>query len=149
MYLFIFFYILKKIKKFSNFKIKIESVVIINKIYIIYFNVQKKIFYIKIIFSDWVTGTPVNFGGMTGRALAVILKLNFWKSCDQKKSVFFLAPALQLYGPPYIMQYTALGLLRNALKSSKKSSKKFSIAYFPYSTSLVENPIKIFQQPTL
>jgi hypothetical protein len=24
-----------------------------------------------------VTGTPVNFGGMTGRALAVILKLNF------------------------------------------------------------------------
>jgi hypothetical protein len=33
-----------------------------------------------------VTGTPVNFGGMTGRALAVILKLNFWKSCDHKKS---------------------------------------------------------------
>jgi hypothetical protein len=30
-----------------------------------YFNVQKNIFYIKIIFSDWVTGTPVNFGGMT------------------------------------------------------------------------------------
>jgi hypothetical protein len=24
-----------------------------------------------------VTGTPVNFGGMTGRALAVNLKLNF------------------------------------------------------------------------
>jgi hypothetical protein len=24
-----------------------------------------------------VTGTPVNFDGMTGRALAVILKLNF------------------------------------------------------------------------
>jgi hypothetical protein len=24
-----------------------------------------------------VTGTPVNFGGMTGRALAVSLKLNF------------------------------------------------------------------------
>jgi hypothetical protein len=24
-----------------------------------------------------VIGTPVNFGGMTGRALAVILKLNF------------------------------------------------------------------------
>jgi hypothetical protein len=24
-----------------------------------------------------VTGTPVNFGGMTGSALAVILKLNF------------------------------------------------------------------------
>jgi hypothetical protein len=24
-----------------------------------------------------VTGTPVNFGGMTGKALAVILKLNF------------------------------------------------------------------------
>jgi hypothetical protein len=32
-----------------------------------------------------VTGTPVNFGGMTGRALAVILKLIFWKSCDHKK----------------------------------------------------------------
>jgi hypothetical protein len=25
---------------------------------------------------------------MTGRALAVILKLNFWKSCDHKKSIF-------------------------------------------------------------
>jgi hypothetical protein len=34
-------------------------------------------FYIKIIFSDCVIGTPANFGGMTGRALAVILKLNF------------------------------------------------------------------------
>jgi hypothetical protein len=29
-------------------------------------------FYIKIIFSGCVIGTPVNFGGMTGRALAVI-----------------------------------------------------------------------------
>jgi hypothetical protein len=43
-------------------------------------------FYIKIIFSGCVIGTPVNFGGMTGRALAVILKLNFFKSCDHKKS---------------------------------------------------------------
>jgi hypothetical protein len=45
----------------------------------------KKYFYIKIIFSGCVIGTPVNFGGMTGRALAVILKLIFWKSCDHKK----------------------------------------------------------------
>jgi hypothetical protein len=52
---------------------------------------KKIIFYIKIIFSDWVTGTPVNFNGMTGRALAVILKLNFWKSCDHKKR-FFIGP---------------------------------------------------------
>jgi hypothetical protein len=29
------------------------------------------------IFSGCVIGTPVNFGGMTGKALAVILKLNF------------------------------------------------------------------------
>jgi hypothetical protein len=32
-----------------------------------------------------VIGTPLNFGGMAGRALAVILKLFFWKSCDYKK----------------------------------------------------------------
>jgi hypothetical protein len=38
---------------------------------------QKKHFYIKIIFSGWLTGTPVNFGGITGRAQAVILKLIF------------------------------------------------------------------------
>jgi hypothetical protein len=38
---------------------------------------QGDIFYIKIIFSGCVIGTPVNFGGMAGRALAVILKLNF------------------------------------------------------------------------
>jgi hypothetical protein len=37
----------------------------------------KKHFYIKIIFSGCVIGKPVNFGGMTGRALAVILKINF------------------------------------------------------------------------
>jgi hypothetical protein len=43
-------------------------------------------FYIKIIVSGCVIGTPVNFGGMTVRALAVILKLNCWKSCDHKKS---------------------------------------------------------------
>jgi hypothetical protein len=34
-------------------------------------------FTLKIIFSDSVIGTPVNFGGMTGKALAVILNLNF------------------------------------------------------------------------
>jgi hypothetical protein len=38
-----------------------------------------------------VIGTPVNFDGMTGRALAVNLKLNFFKSCDHKKS-FFIGP---------------------------------------------------------
>jgi hypothetical protein len=54
-----------------------ENVFINNKIYLICFNVHKKYFYIKIIFSGCVIGTPVNFGGMTGRALAVILKLNF------------------------------------------------------------------------
>jgi hypothetical protein len=29
------------------------------------------------MFFNFQTGTPVNFDGMTGRALAVILKLNF------------------------------------------------------------------------
>jgi hypothetical protein len=47
------------------------------------------------IFSGCVIGTPVNFGGMTGRAIAVILKLNFWKLCDHKKS-FLLAPKTAL-----------------------------------------------------
>jgi hypothetical protein len=36
--------------------------------------ITKNYFYIKIIFSGCVTGTPVNFGGITGRAQAVILK---------------------------------------------------------------------------
>jgi hypothetical protein len=43
-----------------------------------------------------VIGTPVNVGGMTGRALAVNVILNFWKS------FFYWPPKLQLYGPPYI-----------------------------------------------
>jgi hypothetical protein len=60
----------KKLIIFKTVKAEIENVFINNKIYLIYFNVYKKIFYIKIILSDWVTGTPVNFGGMTGRALA-------------------------------------------------------------------------------
>jgi hypothetical protein len=64
----------------------IVEVAINNKVYFIYFNVQKNLFYIKIIFSGCVICTPVNSGGMTGRALAVILKLNFKKSCDHKKS---------------------------------------------------------------
>jgi hypothetical protein len=38
-----------------------------------------------------VTGTPVNFGGMTGRALAVNLKLIFENRAIKKK-VFLLAP---------------------------------------------------------
>jgi hypothetical protein len=38
---------------------------------------QKKYFYIKNIFPGCVIGIAVNFGGMTGRALAVNLKLNF------------------------------------------------------------------------
>jgi hypothetical protein len=41
----------------------------------------KKIYFTLKLFSQ----TPVNFGGITGRALAVILKLNFWKSCDHHK----------------------------------------------------------------
>jgi hypothetical protein len=44
---------------------------------IFFFKMAKKYFYIKIIFSGCVIGTPVNVGGMTGRALAVILKLKF------------------------------------------------------------------------
>jgi hypothetical protein len=35
-------------------------------------------FLIKIILLSCVIGTPVNFGGMTGSALAVILKLNVY-----------------------------------------------------------------------
>jgi hypothetical protein len=38
-----------------------------------------------------VIGTPVHFGGMTDRALAVILKLNFLNRAITKK-VFLLAP---------------------------------------------------------
>jgi hypothetical protein len=74
-------------------------------IFLIYFNVQNFLFYIKIIFSDWVTGTTVNFSGMIGRALAVNLKLNFWKSCDHKKS-FLLAPSgTTLWSTLYISPY--------------------------------------------
>jgi hypothetical protein len=42
-----------------------------------------------------VIGTPVNFGGMTGRA--------FFENRAITKKVFVLAPApaVQLYGPPY------------------------------------------------
>jgi hypothetical protein len=40
-------------------------------------------------YSDWDIGTPVNLGGMTGRALAVILKLIFFKSCDHQKVLLF------------------------------------------------------------
>jgi hypothetical protein len=55
-----------------------------------------------------VTGTPVNFGGMTGRALAVILKLNFGKSCNHKKS-FLLAPKPEtLWGTLYIARVYGL-----------------------------------------
>jgi hypothetical protein len=50
--------------------------------------IKKQLLYIKIIFSDWVIGTPVHFGGMTDRGRAVILKFNFSKSCDHKKSCF-------------------------------------------------------------
>jgi hypothetical protein len=49
-------------KFFLNLKIvkaEIENVFINNKIYLIYFNVQKKLYYIKIIFSGCVIGTPV------------------------------------------------------------------------------------------
>jgi hypothetical protein len=37
---------------------------------------------------------------MTGRALAVNLKLNFENRAITKK-VFYWPPAVQLYGPPY------------------------------------------------
>jgi hypothetical protein len=44
--------------------------------------------YLKCFFSGWVLGTPVHFGRMTVRGHPVILKLNFSKSCDHKKSFF-------------------------------------------------------------
>jgi hypothetical protein len=46
---------------------------------------KKKLFNINFVFSGCVIGTPVYFGGMTGRGRAVILKFNFSKSCDHKK----------------------------------------------------------------
>jgi hypothetical protein len=48
----------------------------------------KKYFYIKNIFSGCVIGTPVNFGGMTGRALAVIYKIKFLKIVRSQKVIF-------------------------------------------------------------
>jgi hypothetical protein len=42
----------KKLIIFKTVKAEIENVFINNKIYLIYFNVYKKIFYIKIILSD-------------------------------------------------------------------------------------------------
>jgi hypothetical protein len=48
----------------------------------------KNYFYITIIFSGCVIGTPVNFGGMTGRALGVILKLIFGNRAITKKVIF-------------------------------------------------------------
>jgi hypothetical protein len=45
--------------------------------------IKTKLLYIKIIFSGWVI-VP-HFGGMTVRGQAVILKFNFFKSCDYKK----------------------------------------------------------------
>jgi hypothetical protein len=42
----------KKIKFFNNVMLKLKTFFINNKIYLIYFNVQKNLFYIKIIFSD-------------------------------------------------------------------------------------------------
>jgi hypothetical protein len=53
------------------------------------------------IFLDWVKGTPI-FGGMSGRALAVILKLNFWKSCNHKKSFITSERVRKLTG--YLVQ---------------------------------------------
>jgi hypothetical protein len=47
-----------------------------------------------------MTGTPVNFSGMTGRALAVILKYFFENRAIIKKN--YWPPKLQLYGPSYI-----------------------------------------------
>jgi hypothetical protein len=51
----------------------------------------KNYFYIKIIFSGC---------GMTGRALAVILKLKFLKSCDHKKSFITSESGRILMGHP-------------------------------------------------
>jgi hypothetical protein len=49
--------------------------------------IPKQLFYIKKLFSSCVIGTPVDFSGMIVRGQAVILKLNFSKSCDHKKSL--------------------------------------------------------------
>jgi hypothetical protein len=54
-----------------------------------------------------VIGTP--FGGMTGRALTVILKLNFWKSCDHKKKLYLNEHSRILTGH-------ALGYLKSEAK---------------------------------
>jgi hypothetical protein len=60
---------LKNLKKYEKKNYNIKN-------YNIKFG-KKKYFYIKIIFSGCVIGTPVNFSRMTGRALAVNLKLIF------------------------------------------------------------------------
>jgi hypothetical protein len=57
---FMFFYILIFFF-FYNLKIEIENVVNNNKFFLYFFNVNFFLFYIKIIFSDWVTGTSLKF----------------------------------------------------------------------------------------
>jgi hypothetical protein len=66
--------------------------------------------YIKFIFSGWVLGRPVHFSGMTVRGQAVILKLNFSKSCDHKKSFFYWGIAFEIRMFTLILTwyYTAL-----------------------------------------
>jgi hypothetical protein len=48
---------------------------------------SKKPFYINFLLGC-VIGTPVYFGGMTGRGRAVILKYNLSKSWDYKNSFY-------------------------------------------------------------
>jgi hypothetical protein len=55
--------------------------------------IKKTLFYVKIIFSGCEAVTP---GGMTVRGRAVILKFNFSKSCDHKKSVFYWDIAFEI-----------------------------------------------------
>jgi hypothetical protein len=88
-------------KIFKNLKMEMESAFINNKFLFIYFNVQKKIFYIKIIFSDWVTDTSVNFSGMTGRALYTgYFKINFLKIVRSQKKLYLNESVQILTGHP-------------------------------------------------
>jgi hypothetical protein len=47
-----------------------------------------------------VTGTHVNFSGMTGRALAVILKINFLKIVRSQKKLYLNEVVRLLTGHP-------------------------------------------------
>jgi hypothetical protein len=79
---------MKKKKKHLNF---IKKNIYNIKIYNINLVGKKKYFYIKIIFLGCVIGTPVNFGGMTGKALKLILFHQESRTCQNHNMVKFRA----------------------------------------------------------